>query len=341
MLKRCVFFATGWLPHWYWQSPRDSFWRPRDAPKRRGIDGRKARRSLLLAVGAVAALQAVLVAAGPARATIVAAGSPASGDFTYLGGSPTKWDPGADTASFNPFAPPAGPMTPGGATWSVMPVGTLSGAFDPHAAAGTPTVGGPAGTLIAGIGAGTELAVYSLMLDTWSVGSLGGFTNLGLVADLGAVFNTPEPGPGNTLFGDIRIGALSFGGPGGVLAHAFQPGTGIVFPGTPTVGGDAHFDSSELWCDYVLGGPGCGPGSGGFDFASVVLHEFGHSLGLGHSTDPKAVMFPSISLETVKRTLAADDIAGIRALYVVPEPSTFVLSTLGLLGLALHGRRRP
>ena len=309
------------------------------APVGKGIDMWKGCGFVSATCG-VAILLAGLVSAGPVSATMVATGSIASGEFSYLGGSPTKWDPGPDTASFHPFIPPAGPMLPGGASWSVMPVGTPSDGFDPHGAAATPTVGGPAGSVMIGAGAGTELAVYGAMLTAWSVGSTGGFTNLGMVGDGLLAFNTPEPGPGNTLFGDIRIGTIGFDGAGGTLAHAFQPGTGVTFPGTPTLGGDAQFDSAELWCDYVLGGAGCGVGSGGFDYASVVLHEFGHSLGLGHSADPSAVMFPFIAPETISRILAADDILGIQKLYLIPEPSTFFLCGLGLLGLALHGRRR-
>ena len=53
--------------------------------------------------------------------------------------------------------------------------------------------------------------------------------------------------------------------------------------------------------------------SGSFDLESVFLHEHGHVAGLGHSTDVNAVMYPSY--QTARCSLAADDQAGIAALY--------------------------
>ncbi|MDO8614887.1 MAG: matrixin family metalloprotease [Dehalococcoidia bacterium] len=53
--------------------------------------------------------------------------------------------------------------------------------------------------------------------------------------------------------------------------------------------------------------------SGRFDVETVFLHENGHVAGLGHSADPSAVMYASYN--GVKRTLGADDVAGISALY--------------------------
>jgi hypothetical protein len=58
-----------------------------------------------------------------------------------------------------------------------------------------------------------------------------------------------------------------------------------------------------------------------FDLQSVGLHEEGHFLGLGHSADPSAIMYHSIGLGILKRTLAADDINGIQALYGAAAPS--------------------
>ena len=58
-----------------------------------------------------------------------------------------------------------------------------------------------------------------------------------------------------------------------------------------------------------------GPGffSGGFDIQGVMCHEYGHALGLGHSTVGNATMFPSVSSSsTAIRSIEADDEAGLR-----------------------------
>jgi hypothetical protein len=49
---------------------------------------------------------------------------------------------------------------------------------------------------------------------------------------------------------------------------------------------------------------------------SVMVHEIGHGLGLGHSADSAATMAPTVSYcSNASATLAADDEAGLRALY--------------------------
>lgn len=94
-----------------------------------------------------------------------------------------------------------------------------------------------------------------------------------------------------------------FDGPGGVIAHAFYPP-----PNAGSLAGDVHFDEAEQWTVLL-------PWSfdGSLDFVTVAAHEFGHSLGLGHSPDPQSLMFPTYS--GPRRYLGDADIAGIRYLY--------------------------
>ena len=75
---------------------------------------------------------------------------------------------------------------------------------------------------------------------------------------------------------------------------------------------------------FFAGSTGC---SNGFYIEDIAAHEFGHALGLGHSTSANATMFPSVSsCTTGNRTLDGDDIAGVVALYppqVVAAPTGF------------------
>ncbi len=49
------------------------------------------------------------------------------------------------------------------------------------------------------------------------------------------------------------------------------------------------------------------------DVETVALHEFGHALGLGHTSDQSAIMYSRV--DRTKCTLAQDDINGLTALY--------------------------
>jgi hypothetical protein len=96
-----------------------------------------------------------------------------------------------------------------------------------------------------------------------------------------------------------------FDGAGSVLAHAFYPS---VPPAAPTaIMGDAHFDEAETWTVNVP------TGSGKIDLVTVAAHEFGHSLGLGHSSVSGALMAPFYG--GPYRKVTDDDIAGVTSLY--------------------------
>ncbi|KAL0371080.1 UNVERIFIED_CONTAM: Metalloendoproteinase 1 [Sesamum angustifolium] len=85
--------------------------------------------------------------------------------------------------------------------------------------------------------------------------------------------------------GDVQ----PFDGPGGIFAHAFPPTDGRL-----------HFDGAV---------------AGKIDMQTVGLHELGHILGLEHNTTHEInIMSPYIN-PGQRKSLAQDDIDGIRALY--------------------------
>uniref|UniRef100_A0A673L516 interstitial collagenase n=1 Tax=Sinocyclocheilus rhinocerous TaxID=307959 RepID=A0A673L516_9TELE len=90
-----------------------------------------------------------------------------------------------------------------------------------------------------------------------------------------------------------------FDGPDGFLAHAFPPYEGL--------GGDAHFDDDETFSYRT---------PQGYNLFLVAAHEFGHSLGLEHSQDPGALMYPTYVYRDIDTfALPHDDVSGIQSLY--------------------------
>lgn len=243
------------------------------------------------------------------------------GDFTYLG-SPSKWEPGANTATFHGSSPPAGPMTPGGATFSIMGSG-----FTADFGYGGVHTGTTAAITALGV-PGYVVADYatdiSAALDVWA--AVSGFTNLGQQVSDGGVNAAATEASGGHL-GDIRVAAWEFTA-ATVLAHTYQPGTESIFGNGGTIAGDMHFDVARTWVDNAADVSG----NGQYDFYTVALHELGHSLGLGHS-DPGTVM-SGFGYAGALRTLTTDDIAGIQAIYGVPVPGALLL---GILGMSVAG----
>ncbi|XP_072395155.1 matrix metalloproteinase-16-like [Diabrotica undecimpunctata] len=86
----------------------------------------------------------------------------------------------------------------------------------------------------------------------------------------------------------------------GVLAHSyFPPVTGCI---------EIHMNSNLTW-DFSLNSTA----EGRTNFFAVLLHEVGHALGLSHSSDRKAVMYPFY--QALPTNISEDDKMGLEELY--------------------------
>jgi hypothetical protein len=100
-------------------------------------------------------------------------------------------------------------------------------------------------------------------------------------------------------------------------------GSGVIASAHSWISGGHRVDSDIIFWDgswtFFTGTSGC---SRGAYIEDIATHELGHSLGLGHSTEPAATMYAKYSrCSQALRHLSDDDIAGVRALYGASGPS--------------------
>jgi len=105
---------------------------------------------------------------------------------------------------------------------------------------------------------------------------------------------------------DIPGRSSGFDGPGTILAYTNLPRTDVL----GDLAGDVYFDIDEFW---VTGTP---VRRMHIHLKTVALHEFGHALGLGHSSNPASVMWAEYLGPT---NLHFDDLEGIQSMYGQPE----------------------
>jgi hypothetical protein len=108
-----------------------------------------------------------------------------------------------------------------------------------------------------------------------------------------------------------------FDGPGGVLAHTFYPAP----PNAESIAGDMHLDADE---DWRIGA--------NTDLYTVAVHEAGHALGLAHTDNAAAVMYPYYRLGA---RIASDDVAGIQSLYGAPGGGSTPPTPVSSLAVAI------
>lgn len=128
--------------------------------------------------------------------------------------------------------------------------------------------------------------------------------NIVQVSDDGSDFGTAGNQQNDSRFGDIRIGGAELAA--GVLASAFLP---PPFNGG-TLAGDFVFSSLPAW-----------KVNSNYDVRTVAIHEFGHSLGMDHSTIQSAVMYANYT--GIKQTLTTDDSQGIQSIYGTRQQDAF------------------
>lgn len=151
------------------------------------------------------------------------------------------------------------------------------------------------GKLTGRIDPGQIQAEVRRALDEWSRVAAVGFTE-----------TTARTGARNL---DIHFATGDHGDPfpftsgTSVLAHSFYPSP----PNPEPTAGDIHINDAWSWS---IGGQ--------WDLYSVVLHEIGHSLGIGHTDNPKSVMYPYYQKAD---GLKAPDIESIRQIYAEASPS--------------------
>lgn len=96
----------------------------------------------------------------------------------------------------------------------------------------------------------------------------------------------------------------------GPLSEGTLAVTNAFHIGRRTVECDLRINSSSTF--YIGGGD---VPNNLYDLFTTALHEFGHCLGLDHSSVRRAVMYRALARGEARRQLATDDVAGRRAIY--------------------------
>ena len=171
---------------------------------------------------------------------------------------------------------------------------------------------------------GADMAIWKASVEWNSIahgdGSGDGLSSNPILGNGGANFDASFQGNANGIGGNNNnIHSELSGSSGGVLAYTETP---------ISDGWRIRYYSGWTWHD--------GPGSvSGVDLQGVACHEYGHALGLGHSTDSGATMRPSITGSgQAQRSINSDDQAGVQAIYGVMASTKPTISGISVATVA-------
>lgn len=190
--------------------------------------------------------------------------------------------------------------TAGTLTWSIAPDGTgLDPAFPNHDVSGVSSLH----AIMNNLGYAAALAAIERCFDRWAAATNVYFVP---IADTGVAFGAPTALWPNT--GHIRLGAFPISNfSGGGIGYGVSP-----FGSAPLDGDLILNANSTFFFDDGAEGELIDQFN---DFESLMMHEIGHTLGLGHSEVPSVMSVDWASIQYVNRELDPDDIAGIQFLY--------------------------
>jgi hypothetical protein len=165
---------------------------------------------------------------------------------------------------------------------------------------------------------GADMSIWKASVEWSSIahgdGSGDGLASNGIIGNGGANFDPSFQGNTNGTGGtNNNIHSEISGSSGGVLAYTETP---------ISDGWRIRYFSGWSWHD----GPN---GVSGIDLQGVACHEYGHALGLGHSTVSGATMRASITgTGQAQRSINNDDSAGVQAVYGVMASTKPVITSI-------------
>ncbi len=151
--------------------------------------------------------------------------------------------------------------------------------------------------LISSLGPQEEDAILQAF-QTWTVDTN---LNLGLVSDDGTAFGNGRDLQGDPRFGDIRIAGRPLASDVIAITSPYMP-----------------FDNSS---GEVIVNTAANFGPGGYDLATVLMHEAGHAFGIGDNSDTASVMYTYY--QGTETALAPEDMTAIQSLYGVRKADLY------------------